>query len=189
MKFAYKKAKYIIANSNDTMKDLLKYKIVPQNKVRIISNPIDIPKIKDKKLKLIKKLIKNKYVVVGCGSLSYQKNFKLLIKSFYLFQKKIPNSYLIILGEGEIKDELINIISKNKIKDKVKIIKPINNPYNLFNNQTLVWPVQDLEINADNIPSVVIRIERSDGAAAAWAFDQNEQGVDHNIISDRSTNG
>ena len=132
MRFAYKKARYIIANSNDTMKDLLNYEIVPKNKVRIISNPIDIPKIKDRKLRIIKKLIKNKYVVVGCGTLSYQKNFELLIKSFYLFQKKIPHSYLIILGEGEMKDKLIDIIQKNKIKDKVKILKPINNPYDLF---------------------------------------------------------
>ena len=37
MRFAYKKARYIIANSNDTMKDLLNYEIVPKNKVRIIS--------------------------------------------------------------------------------------------------------------------------------------------------------
>ena len=63
-------------------------------------------------------------------------------------------------------------------------IQSLANPYNLFNNQTLVWPVQDLEINADNIPSVVIRIERSDGAAAAWAFDQNEYQWVGNLLND-----
>ena len=31
-----------------------------------------------------------------------------------------------------MKDKLIDIIQKNKIKDKVKILKPINNPYDLF---------------------------------------------------------
>ena len=39
MRFAHKKARYIIANSNDTMKDLLNYEIVPkQSKNNIESN-------------------------------------------------------------------------------------------------------------------------------------------------------
>ena len=117
-----------------------------QNKVRIISNPIDIPKIKDRKLRIIKKLIKNKYVVVGCGTLSYQKI--LIIDKIFLFISKKFYSYLIILGEGEMKDKLIDII-QNKIKDKVKILKPINNPYDLFKISDMLFYhrcMRDLEM-------------------------------------------
>ena len=56
--------------------------------------------------------------------------------------------------------------------------------YNLFNNQTLVWPVQDLEINADNIPSTILQIQRDDGVTAAWAFDQNEYQWVGNLLND-----
>ena len=120
MKIAYKKANSVIANSIDTKKDLIKYKITNKNKIHIISNPIEVSSTKLDNINNIKKNIRKKFVIVACGSLTYQKNFQLLIHAFYLFQKKISNSYLLILGDGPMKEDLNNLIKNYKITNKVK---------------------------------------------------------------------
>lgn len=132
MKIAYKKAHSVIANSLDTKKDLIKYKITTQNKIHIISNPIKVSSMKLDNIDIIKKNINKKFVIVACGSLTYQKNFQLLIHAFHLFQKKISNSYLLILGDGPMKNDLNNLIKKYKMENKVKCLGLIKNPYSIF---------------------------------------------------------
>jgi glycosyltransferase involved in cell wall biosynthesis len=62
-----------------------------------------------------KKLFKNnKFTFINIGRLTYQKNQKFLIKAFKKFNQKYPDTQLLILGEGELRQELEKEIGDNK---------------------------------------------------------------------------
>lgn len=65
---------------------------------------------------------KEKYeVFLSVGSLRPQKNFELLIKSFSRVYSAYPNSRLIILGEGELKEHLNNLVNELGIREYVDL--------------------------------------------------------------------
>lgn len=57
--------------------------------------------------------------IVAVGRLSKQKNHKILIEAFSKLSKKFKDYNLIIYGEGELREELISLIKKKKLTDKV----------------------------------------------------------------------
>ena len=62
---------------------------------------------------------KKENIIVSVGRLEYQKNYKLLLKSFYKFNKKNPNYKLYIYGKGREKKKLQKFINNKKLNDKV----------------------------------------------------------------------
>ena len=64
----------------------------------------------------------DKKYILSIGRLTYQKNFNLLIESFNEI-KKIYNDYkLIIIGDGEERDNLEFLISKLNLKNEIFLI-------------------------------------------------------------------
>lgn len=59
------------------------------------------------------------YVIGNVGRLHIQKNQKFLIEVFNKYLKINPNSYLVIIGQGELEEELINQAESLGIKDRV----------------------------------------------------------------------
>lgn len=53
------------------------------------------------------------YLIGSTGRLSYQKNYDFLIDNFSLIKKHIPNSYIIVIGDGPDRE-----ILKSKLKSK-----------------------------------------------------------------------
>lgn len=84
-------------------------------KTAIISNPINDSFLNYKKPKV------RREVIVSCGRLEGQKNFRLLIESFADVVKKHPNYKLDIYGDGSQKDELLALAEKLNIADKVNL--------------------------------------------------------------------
>ena len=65
------------------------------------------------------KNLKNEDFILGIGRLTKQKNFKLLIQSFYEINLRLPKLKLVILGEGEERAMLEKQIKNLKLKGKV----------------------------------------------------------------------
>lgn len=59
---------------------------------------------------------------IAIGRLVEQKNFQLLIDSFYEVHKKFPETTLRIFGEGKLKDILQNIVNKYSLDSAVLIL-------------------------------------------------------------------
>lgn len=78
----------------------------------VLSNPIKIPKLEKKNCK---------YKFISVGRLEPQKDFELLIKSFYHITKEISEASLDIFGNGSQKDKLLSLISDLKLESKVTI--------------------------------------------------------------------
>lgn len=64
--------------------------------------------------------LKNNFIIGYVGRLDiHTKGLDLLLKSFYIFQKSIPNSKLWIIGDGEGKAYIENYIKENKLDNVV----------------------------------------------------------------------
>ena len=88
--------------------------------MEILYDPIiSVKKINKKKLEKIDEKFQNEDFILGIGRLTKQKNFKLLIKSFYEINLKLPELKLVILGEGEERTILEKQINDLELNGKV----------------------------------------------------------------------
>lgn len=125
MRFSYLFADRVIANSEDTKNDLLKYEIVSRDKVKVVGNPVLYVGAKEKsKEKLTHKWLGNKEykTILNVGRLHKQKNQRLLLEAFSEVVGSVNNARLIILGEGEEKEGLIKLSKKLKVNDHVDFV-------------------------------------------------------------------
>lgn len=68
----------------------------------------------------IQENVENSFIIGNIGRLSYQKNQELLIEIFYEFLKENKNSVLWLIGDGEDREKLENIVKEKGIEEKVK---------------------------------------------------------------------
>ena len=131
MKWAYRKPHAIIAVSDGVADALSNELKISRNKITTIYNPIFSEDI----VKRSKELISHPWVgknalplVIGVGRLTPQKDFSTLIHAFkQVLAKKQCN--LIILGEGELRPELENLIKTLGLQDNVQLPGFVDNPY------------------------------------------------------------
>tara|TARA_A100001388_G_scaffold113058_1_gene83192 strand:- start:4205 stop:5287 length:1083 start_codon:yes stop_codon:yes gene_type:complete len=115
--FFYLNCKKIICISNETERKLLKWQLglIKKEKIKIIYNGAKSFNFKIRKYDPMKGLN-----LISIGSLTYQKGFDVSIRAI----SEIPdliNSY-VILGEGEMRNKLLEIIKKNNLGEKVKLL-------------------------------------------------------------------
>ncbi len=112
MKFLSRYSDKIIAVS-EAVKDFLVSNGYEKNKIALIPNGVD-----DEYLKIspIKKPASAPIILGSVGSLNNQKNFRMMIKAFYLVKAERPdlNIYLQIIGEGPLRKNLIEMVNRHK---------------------------------------------------------------------------
>ena len=82
-------------------------------------------------------LIKNKRVILSAGRLTKQKNFSYLVNEFSDFLKINNNFVLFILGEGEDKKKLIQLIENKGLKEKIFLLGFKQNIYSFMRNSEI----------------------------------------------------
>lgn len=96
------------------------------NQISIVKNAINPAKytfsqiVRKNKRKEFK--ISEKYVLGTVGRLCYQKNTLFLIDIFPMILKKIPEAVLIIVGEGELRNEVEKQIRNLGMEDKIFLL-------------------------------------------------------------------
>lgn len=128
MKHLYKKANKIIAVS-DGVKNSLKG-LVSDLDVSVIYNPLDITEIKNMSLENIESQYGN--YILGVGRLTKQKGFDILIKAFSKIDNK--NIRLLLLGDGEEKENLESLVKEFSLKERVTFLGFQDNPYKYMKN-------------------------------------------------------
>ncbi len=120
-------------------------KIINSNKHKIINNAIDVDKFRfneKTRNEYRKELgIENEFVIGHVGRLHFQKNQEFLIDIFAEIQKCNQNSKLVLVGDGEDKEKLVQKIKEKDLQDKVLFLgirKDI--PYLLQTFDTFVFP-------------------------------------------------
>ena len=120
--------------SKELLNQLNDLKIFSREKLFFLPDPIlDIKKISEmirNKKDYFKNEFEGKNYFLSAGRLTKQKNFEYLIEEFRKFSNEKPEYNLLIFGEGEDKNKLLNKINKNNLKKRVFLMGYTNNIYN-----------------------------------------------------------
>lgn len=130
-------SEYIAA---DLRKSLSIHQVAPKV-LRSIHNPCDIERVKYLSEQPIE-LIDSSYIL-GAGRLTKQKRFDLLIKAYH--QANITDHKLVILGEGNQRLKLENLIDELKLNHLVVMPGFVDNPYPWYKNAKLFVLSSDFE--------------------------------------------
>lgn len=140
MKLAYFRADSVIANSSDTLEDIVSYNVVGREKCEVIGNPV-LAKGYDRQIqeKVDHKWFRDKElkVVISVGRLHYQKNYDFLLRAFFEARKTTPEMRLIILGEGELLADLKDLSKSLGIDEYVDFPGFVNNPMGYISKSSL----------------------------------------------------
>ncbi len=130
-KIASKNIYLVTTPTVDTKKYLLINKIFDSNKVKVVRDPvISIKNISFlRKAKIEEPYLKEGKFIVSIGRLTHQKNFELIINNFTELKKITPILKLIILGEGEQKQYLLDLIKKRELSSEIFLLGQKDNVY------------------------------------------------------------
>jgi len=138
VEYLYKYADAIIAPSHGVADDLIEHTNVDVSKVSIISNPLDLEMIHalaNEQIRLPFN-VNETPMILGVGRLTKQKNFDLLIRAFAKVSEAV-NYKLVILGDGEEREQLERLILELNLNDKVLLPGFVENPFSYMKQATV----------------------------------------------------
>lgn len=162
--FAFKKGVIPVTVSNN-IREIMK-KNIGNFKYQTVYNGIDCKKIKVKSKKSINNLLKNKFVFVNVANLHQIKNHNLLISAFSAVTKINKRCFLMIIGDGVLKNEIINQIDRLNIKKYCRIISDCQNPEKylrisdcfVLTSKSEGLPISILEAMRERVPVIATNV-------------------------------
>lgn len=140
--WAYRYADKIISSTEEMRTDMYNNFNMPPDKIKVIPNPIDIEMIEKKSIEPINdplfqmKSLEKYPIIMAMGRLAKQKGFSYLLRAFKIVRDKLK-ARLVILGEGEKKNELENLAQNLNISTDVSFIGFKSNPYKYLSHANL----------------------------------------------------
>ena len=120
----YARADLVTANSHDALKTLEAY--VPSDRLAYLPNPIrTAPRGRAKR-------IKRENVFLSVGRLHHQKAFDVLIKAFAAIAQDLSNWRLVILGEGDERQNLERLIERYGLAGRVDLAGQVADPFDWY---------------------------------------------------------
>ena len=146
LKFASKKIYKVICPSYELKSILIKNNIFKDELITVIEDShLSVKKIQYlKSVKIKEDFFHNSKILIAIGRMTKQKNYSFLIKNFKKLSKKYTDIKLLIIGDGEEKKLLKNLIKNLEIENKVKLINYDSNIYKYLNKSsyyvsTSIW--------------------------------------------------
>lgn len=125
----------IVSISNQVKDDLIDNFRIDSQKIKVIYNPA--LKIGFSDNKMVDNTLFSEKTIINLGRLTKQKGQWHLIRSFTKVVKKYPSAKLIILGDGELKEYLNNLIKSYKLENNVYLLGFVNNPYDYIKKSSI----------------------------------------------------
>lgn len=118
----------LIVVSNFSKNEVIKYYNIPEDKISVISNGVDLSlfHFNKKEDNLNKKKGTSEFLMLFVGRLVARKAPQILINSFYLVKKELSNIKLIIVGSGPLKKILLKKIRKLNLEENILILSNIS---------------------------------------------------------------
>ncbi|RKD35271.1 glycosyltransferase [Lacrimispora algidixylanolytica] len=99
---------------------------IPEEQIKIIPNAIELEKFyfnQSVRIRYRNKMNLQKQFVVGMiARFQYQKNHEFAIEFFEKYHSKVPNSILLLIGIGELKNEIEILVRKYHLESKVRFL-------------------------------------------------------------------
>lgn len=153
VKITYPLSDAIVCNSNGVAEDLSKF-LRKKGKIKVIYNPV----VSEKLFELAEEAVdhpwfldKNIPIILAAGRLNKQKDYPTLLKAFSLVLKE-KKARLVILGKGEERKKLENLIEKLNISDKVILLGFQKNPFKFMKRATIFV----LSSKVEGFPNVLV---------------------------------
>ncbi|OGJ49572.1 hypothetical protein A2335_04210 [Candidatus Peregrinibacteria bacterium RIFOXYB2_FULL_32_7] len=128
-KKAVEKADVIIAISEHTKNDLIKYFNCPPEKIKVTYLGYDqkifrVIKEKNKIQNILKKYNIKKSFIFNLGTIEPRKNIKGLIKAYSLLDNKTQNQHDLVIagGKGWLNSEIYSLIKETNLEEKIKFL-------------------------------------------------------------------
>lgn len=122
----------IICISDAEKRSALEKRICKKNKLQVIFNGIDIEEYESGKYATIKredlKIPKEAFVVGMVGRISQQKAPDIFVKMAKKIKDQVPNTHFIIVGNGEMENEIRKFAEDNNFSDSLHISGWVDNP-------------------------------------------------------------
>ena len=111
--------------SHDMAAEVIKHKIVPRWKVRVIDNGIDVDRCRERgdpvALRRSLGIPPDSPVIGSIGRLVDVKRHDVLIHSFAELRHSVPGAHLVIVGDGHLKNELLNLVGELDLESSVHL--------------------------------------------------------------------
>jgi len=99
---------------------------IPEEKIEVIENTEDPDELYDFSIPDFKNIFQNKFLISYVGGFSRHRGLEILVKAVPLILNEIPNAYLLLVGDGIMKDYLIRMVKDLGIEDKVTFTGWVN---------------------------------------------------------------
>lgn len=130
-------ATHLFACSKDAGRWLYGEKCIEDGKVLIIHNAIELDKFvynEKKRYEIRNKLDLDGFFVIGhVGRFDYQKNHIFILNLFFEFNKRFPNSKLLLIGDGILKDNIEKIAKEKKLFSNIIFLGAKSNINDYYN--------------------------------------------------------
>lgn len=130
-RFFYRWADTVVAVSQGVADELVHYVGIPEERVKVVYNPIVTPEL----FRKAEEPLDHPWfregeppVILGVGRLTKPKDFPTLVRAFALVRRRRP-ARLMILGEGEERPELERLVRELGIEEDVCLPGFVQNPY------------------------------------------------------------
>jgi N-acetylgalactosamine-N,N'-diacetylbacillosaminyl-diphospho-undecaprenol 4-alpha-N-acetylgalactosaminyltransferase len=127
VKFAYKHADWVVANSYAIREDL-QNRFNIRTPISVIHNPVDLSTIRKMMMEPVAfKKENGLFYFVAVGGFRKEKNYKVLLEALALIQNQPV--CLLLVGEGELQKQLEQQVEELDLRDKVIFTGATSNPY------------------------------------------------------------
>ncbi|GBF36624.1 glycosyltransferase, partial [Methanofervidicoccus abyssi] len=138
IKLLYPKADKVIVVSKK-LRDILSNQYnIPREKIEVIYNPHNIQnylKLSEEPIEdEYREIFKDSFVFINIGRLMEPKGQWFLIRAFKKVVEKHPSAKLVILGKGELRKELEDLIRKLKLENNIFLLGVHKNPFKFLKN-------------------------------------------------------
>lgn len=106
-----------------------------KSKLTVLWNPVDSKKICEESAR---EQIDECYDIVFCGRLTPQKNPFFLLNIISEVKKDIPTIKVAIIGDGELRDEIIKVIKEKSLGENITLYGFRKNPYAIMKKAKLL---------------------------------------------------
>ena len=127
MKWAYRKADKVIAVSNNTKKEILKF--LPDLKVEVTPHGVDVAKYQVVSSRYQEQAKKLQPYILSVGSLKKRKGFAYSLEAFAKIAASFPDLKYVIVGGGPEREALRLQVGSWKLEDRVIFLSNVHRDY------------------------------------------------------------
>ena len=128
-RYAYRRCDTIVGCAEGTCNPIRHWKPTYAEKTKCLYNPLDVAFVEKSGQNPVADYTFSPHTIVSHGRLDEVKNWPRLIKAFSIVKKDIPDARLLIIGEGEQRHQLQQLIDSYGLQDSATLIGFRQNPF------------------------------------------------------------